>query len=191
MKRSLITLGIGVVLGFILYSILLGRDSASDAQRDGTSKAEFISVEDADSSAASRKSSSKPFELREEDVSIPKATPLPAVETRTHGSDEPRPPDASPTPSPSAEKRILNFEVSEPEVYQMETRLDSLQREVSLFREDRGWVVKFYSSQNALADTGIRDGDLIRFSHLESMKANPETAELARRLEDILQSLER
>ena len=183
MRKNLIILLIGVVVGFILYSLLLGKGpSRSDAQSENDSEGEIISN--------GTKSSQKPFELREEDVVIPKQAPVAPVETRTHGSDDPRAAEPTPTPTESP-KRILNFEVSEPEVHQMEANLDTLQKEVSLFREERGWVVKFYSSQNALADTGVRDGDLIRFNHLDTMKRNPETAELAQRLEDVLLSLQR
>ena len=86
---------------------------------------------------------------------------------------------------------VLNLDVSEAQVSQMELNIDELQRDVSLFREQRGWVVRFHRKENLLAKIGVQDNDFIREGHFERLKQISDRAELMTRLEAIMNQLQR
>lgn len=86
---------------------------------------------------------------------------------------------------------VLNLDISEDQVVQMEQHLIDLQKDVSLFRDKTGWIVRFHIQDNLLATTGIRDNDLIRFGHIEKLKEDPNRADLITRLEAVMMSLQR
>ena len=88
-------------------------------------------------------------------------------------------------------KAVLNFDVSQEQVEAMEHAIPELQKDVSLFRDSKGWVVRFHSQPNLLSDIGLKDNDLIRFSQIQKLKRDPEQAELISRLESVLNSLQR
>lgn len=88
-------------------------------------------------------------------------------------------------------KKSLNFQISEAQIDAMEAQLPELQKEVSLFREQNGWLVRLHGHENLFAAIGVEDNDFIRFTQFDDMKKNPATEHLASRLEDILSNLER
>jgi hypothetical protein len=173
MKKNVVIFALGLIVGLFLYSSLQSqkKETNSDAQRETLP-------------------AHKEPELHQEDIAISRPSSPPnaasvSVETRTHAPETERP------PAPSPSKRILQFDVSEFQLQRMEADLEALQKDVSLSRLEKGWQVKFRDDKNLLAEMGLRDGDLIQFSHLESMRRNPETTDLARRLEYVLTFLER
>ncbi len=71
----------------------------------------------------------------------------------------------------------------------MEENLSDLQKEVSLFRDNTGWIVCFHSQNNLLSRIGIKDNDLIRFGQIEKLKQDPNKTALISRLEAVIETL--
>lgn len=86
---------------------------------------------------------------------------------------------------------VFNLDIAESELTMMEENLSDLQRDVSLIRSEEGWIVRFYNSSNLMESIGVKDHDLIRFSHLEALKRDPTKTYMVSRLESLFSHLER
>lgn len=84
----------------------------------------------------------------------------------------------------------IDLTLSDLQVENMEQSLGDLQKDVSLFRYKKGWLVRFHSSGNLLSEIGVHDNDFIRFSQFEEMKKDRSKEKLVSRLEDVLTNLE-
>lgn len=87
--------------------------------------------------------------------------------------------------------RHISLELSSEQVATLEANLRDLQKDVSLYREQAGWSVRFHHPTNIMSMFGFKDSDLIRFSSLQAMKQDPSKQELISRLEQVLSQLER
>lgn len=88
-------------------------------------------------------------------------------------------------------KQHLKLDISDEQISTLEENLPELQKDVSLYRENEGWSVRFHQPTNILSNMGLKDSDLIRFSSLQEMKQDPSKQELISRLEQVLHQLER
>lgn len=131
-----------------------------------------------------------------------------SVERKSH-SEVPlihRAPTVASTPQPSSESPIpdatdvqqaptpphpVYFIFSEETVENMEQNIAALQKDVSVVKDREGWIVRFHSTNNLLSQVGISDNDMIRFNQLDEMRLNPDTQDLANRMESVLANLER
>lgn len=91
---------------------------------------------------------------------------------------------------PADVANVLNIDISEQQIARMESELPELQKDVSLFRDNKGWTVRFHRQDNLLSLTGINDNDLIRFEQIERIKKDPSKTELISRLENIMVQLQ-
>ena len=87
--------------------------------------------------------------------------------------------------------KSIDLSLSAFQVENMEHELGVLQKDVSLFRYKKGWLVRFHAQENLLSEIGVRDNDFIRFSQFEQMKKDFSQKELVSRLENVLSQLER
>ena len=156
---------LGTVCGF----------GVSHAMRDSPS----VEVVQTSSEAASR--AETPLIHRSEEPASATTTPETPHEVAT---SEMQPPQPTP-PHP------VYFIFSEESVENMEQNIATLQKDVSVIKDQDGWVVRFHSTNNLLSQLGISDNDLIRFNQLDEMRLNPETQDLANRMESVLGNLER
>lgn len=92
---------------------------------------------------------------------------------------------------PTVVANTLNIDISEQQISRMEQELPELQKDVSLYRDNKGWTVRFHRQDNLLSLTGINDNDLIRFEQIESIKKDPTKTALISRLEHIMEQLQR
>lgn len=92
---------------------------------------------------------------------------------------------------PTVVANTLNIDISEQQISRMEQELPELQKDVSLYRDNKGWTVRFHRQDNLLSLTGINDNDLIRFEQIESIKKDPTKTALISRLENIMVHLQR
>ncbi|MFM6927083.1 MAG: hypothetical protein ACKOX6_01390 [Bdellovibrio sp.] len=97
--------------------------------------------------------------------------------------DDPREPTAPPHP--------VNFLFNEQTLETMEENIVTLQKEVSVIKDREGWVIRFHSADNLMSHIGLSDNDMIRFNQLDEMRLNPDTQDLAMRMESVLANLER
>lgn len=88
--------------------------------------------------------------------------------------------------SPSKEDQSQFHQISE-----MEQNLNDLQKDVSLFKDRRGWIVRFHVENNLLSQTGLKDNDLITFKQLQKLKEDPNKADLMTRLEVVMGTIQR
>lgn len=115
----------------------------------------------------------------------PPATEIPPMgvqQQREIAADSPQEEEAS---------EVFNLDIAESELAMMEENLSDLQKDVSLVRSEDGWIVRFYNSSNLMESIGVKDRDLIRFSHLEALKRDPTKTYLVSRLESLFSHLER
>lgn len=85
----------------------------------------------------------------------------------------------------------VNFIFNEETLETMEQNIVTLQKEVSVIKDRDGWILRFHSPDNLLSHIGLSDNDLIRFHQLDEMRLNPDTQDLAMRMESVLANLER
>lgn len=85
----------------------------------------------------------------------------------------------------------VNFVFNEETLETMEQNIVTLQKEVSVIKDRDGWILRFHSPDNLLSHIGLSDNDLIRFHQLDEMRLNPDTQDLALRMESVLANLER
>lgn len=92
---------------------------------------------------------------------------------------------------PTEVANVLNIDISEKQISRMEQELPELQKDVYLFRDNKGWIVRYNRQENLLSLTGINDNDFIRFEQIERIKKDPSKKELISRLENIMVQLQR
>lgn len=100
-------------------------------------------------------------------------------------------PESPKQEDPTEVANVLNIDISEKQIARMEEELPELQKDVSLFRDDKGWIVRYNRQENLLSLTGINDNDFIRFEQIERIKKDPSKRELISRLENIMLQLQR
>lgn len=91
----------------------------------------------------------------------------------------------------TSEIQTLNLDISEEQITEMEQHFSDLQKDVSLFRDNNGWVVRFHNENNLLSSVGIKDNDFIRFGQIQQLKEDQSKAELISRLEAVMVNLQR
>jgi hypothetical protein len=89
------------------------------------------------------------------------------------------------TPAP----RMLSLDISDEDLQLLEQNIAELQNEVSLYKDDKGWVVRFNNADNLLSMIGLQDNDFIRYKQFEAMKNDPVNGEKFTRLEAVFQNL--
>jgi hypothetical protein len=178
MGKRFYILSAGLVIGLILMHFIQKRQTADEVKPEARSAL-----------------------LMPEKPNLPKAPVKEAVPLTSAEDTEPKfkdlPTEAALTGSGPAEQNLeeskhsMVFDISEDEVEILEQNIPELQDQVTLYRENDGWHVRFKDPSNLLADFGILDNDVIRFSQIEEMKKDPSMERLTGRLEDVLHSLER
>lgn len=86
---------------------------------------------------------------------------------------------------------LKGLNITESQIQKMEAYLPELQKDVSLFKDTQGWVVRFHHSSKIMSGLGVKDGDLISFKHLQDMKNEPALKALVGRLESVLSQLQK
>lgn len=91
----------------------------------------------------------------------------------------------------TSDVRTLDLDISEEQITEMEQHFSDLQKDVSLFRDSNGWVVRFHNKNNLLSSVGIKDNDFIRFGQIQKLKEDHSKGELISRLEAVMVNLQR
>ncbi|WP_413576664.1 hypothetical protein ACLVWU_01340 [Bdellovibrio sp. HCB290] len=129
-------------------------------------------------------------------------TPGP-TERADEDSDAPQTPDmmaaanpsatplAQPPTTPEEPPRDINLQLTEEAVDMLEENIAELHQSVTVERDNEGFVLHFDSPDNYFANIGLANNDRIPFTQFEEMRQNPETQELAGRIETILSNLEK
>ena len=170
MKKFSLGLIVGVCIGFGLSAIFKPDTKITDTpeiSQDEIEKPSIPSKELYADKAGAKKSN---LVLQ---VSSAQDTPM-----------DPKPED------PTVVANNLNIDISEQQISRMEQELPELQKDVSLYRDNKGWTVRFHRQDNLLSLAGINDNDLIRFEQIENIKKDPSKAELISRLENIMLQLQ-
>ncbi len=89
------------------------------------------------------------------------------------------------------ESQILNIDITNEQIENIEQNISDLQKDVKIFKDSKGWVVKFYRNENLISSLGINDNDIIRFDQLNRLKADPSKEHQISQLESIFYQLER
>ncbi|WP_413291441.1 hypothetical protein [Bdellovibrio sp. HCB337] len=84
-----------------------------------------------------------------------------------------------------------NLNITEEQIQAMEKSLGTLQKDVSVFKDTAGWVVRFHQPSKLMSDLGVQDNDLISFHQLQSIKSQPALQDLVARLEAVLGHLQK
>ncbi|MBO9666823.1 MAG: hypothetical protein J7501_08410 [Bdellovibrio sp.] len=173
MKKSLFVFGIGILVGL----------GISHFGRSDQTKSVAEATPDSDDE--------KTFPAAKAQVELPAPPRMPtAAETKPLQSELPPPamPQASlEQPAP----RIADIDFNEANVEVLEQNIVELHKDVSLEKDRDGWIVHFHTSDNLLSSFGISNNELIRFNQVDEMKKDPNTVELANRIENLLSNLER
>ncbi|WP_413291851.1 hypothetical protein ACLSU7_10560 [Bdellovibrio sp. HCB185ZH] len=131
----------------------------------------------------------------------------PMQNEETPGGDIPPPPETSemnaaavpsgtpmaPPPSTTGEvvHRNINLELTEDAVDMLEQSITDLHQSVTVERDNEGFILHFDNPDNYFASIGLANNDRIPFTQFEEMRQNPETQELASRIETLLSNLEK
>ncbi len=142
-------------------------------------------------------------------VEVAQVTPeegTPPSGTETPGGDVPPPPEtpdtntaATPSGTPMAPTstagegvhRNINLELTEDAVDMLEQSITDLHQSVTVERDAEGFILHFDNPDNYFASIGLSNNDRIPFTQFEEMRQNPETQELASRIETLLSNLEK
>lgn len=178
MKKFSAGLVLGVCLGFGLASVLRPESKAPDVPEISQGDLLKPSLEKPELSAESLKP------LLKENLNSHKANLSLEVSSAQNTPQDPQPED------PVAVANTLHIDISESQIERMEQELPELQKDVSLFRDNKGWTVRFHRQDNLLSLTGINDNDLICFEQIERIKKDPTKTELISRLENIMLQLQ-
>ncbi len=100
-------------------------------------------------------------------------------------------PTSQATDSSKPSSQMLTINISENELDTIERNISDLQKDVSLFKDSKGWKVRFYRDPNLIASLGINDNDIINFEQFNKLKTDPEKEPLINRLESVFSELER
>lgn len=84
-----------------------------------------------------------------------------------------------------------NLNITEAQISAMEQSLGTLQKDVSLFKDTAGWVVRFHQPSKVMSDLGVQDNDLISFHQLDGIRSQPALQDLVKRLEAVLSQLQK
>ena len=182
MRKIAAGLIIGIIVGYALFS-----------QKDKAQVESSTTQSSLDQEALEVKKPSSPLPSAKRVVQAPE----PQVKETTSLQLE-KPVESSPriaaemqVEEQEAPPKVLSLDVSEMQIAQMEQQIEELQRDVSLYRERNGWVVRFHRKNNTLARIGVQENDLIRDGHFDSLKQVPGKAELMARLEAVINHLQR
>jgi len=110
------------------------------------------------------------------------------VEVPVEESKQLTPETAAPVEAPPSS---VTFQFDEQDLDALEQSLPDLQKEVSLYRRENGWLVRIHATTNPFAFIGIQDNDFIRDNQFQDLERDPSKKTLVGRLVDILTSLER
>ncbi|UYL10308.1 hypothetical protein B9G69_006910 [Bdellovibrio sp. SKB1291214] len=100
-------------------------------------------------------------------------------------------PTATPPTNSEGIHRNINLELTEEAVDMLENSITELHQAVTVERDNEGFILHFESNDNYFASIGLANNDRIPFTQFEEMRQNPETQELASRIETILSNLEK
>ncbi|WP_413586100.1 hypothetical protein [Bdellovibrio sp. HCB274] len=100
-------------------------------------------------------------------------------------------PLAQPPATPEEPPRDINLQLTEEAVDMLEENIAELHSSVTVERDNEGFILHFDSPDNYFANIGLANNDRIPFTQFEEMRQNPETQELAGRIETILSNLEK
>lgn len=100
-------------------------------------------------------------------------------------------PMAIPPANAEGTHRNINLELTEEAVEMLEQSITELHQAVTVERDNEGFILHFESNDNYFASIGLANNDRIPFTQFEEMRQNPETQELASRIETILSNLEK
>ncbi len=128
-------------------------------------------------------------------------TPQPAKQTAAVIKVEQKKPESTPeseTPTLPAEtstdvkepNRIVELTLDESNLSNLESNMNDLSQKVTTSREERGWRVRYRSTDNPMSSIGIIHNDLVLYQVIQRAKKNSQTAPLVSRLENIFSTLE-
>lgn len=181
MKKTIFLFGMGVIVGVCITSFF---------KREA--KVHLSEAPAAEQTSKEQLNISMEHRTAAKEVNIPKGSKVsssaPAEMIKAKGE---LPPEPQQEVAPDERPQTIDFALSEDQIDNMEQSLGDLQKDISLFRYKKGWLVRFHSATNLLSEIGVHDNDFIRFSQFESLKKNPQQEKLVSRLENILSSLER
>ncbi|WP_413559522.1 hypothetical protein [Bdellovibrio sp. HCB209] len=100
-------------------------------------------------------------------------------------------PLAAPADVPPVPPRNVNLELTEESLEMLEQNITELHSEVTVERDNEGWILHFNNPDNYFSSIGLADNDRIPFTQFEEMRQNPEQQEMASRIETILSNLEK
>ncbi|QLY25743.1 hypothetical protein [Bdellovibrio sp. KM01] len=130
----------------------------------------------------------------------------PAQNNELPGGDIPPPPEtaesnaapmpngtpmATPPTTGEVVHRNINLELTEDAVDMLEQSITDLHQSVTVERDNEGFILHFDNPDNYFASIGLANNDRIPFTQFEEMRQNPETQELASRIETLLSNLEK
>ncbi|WP_413612162.1 hypothetical protein [Bdellovibrio sp. HCB-110] len=183
MKKFTAGIIVGILIGFGLSS--LNKNSEND-QNIVSSQAENFEMKNSKAQIKTQEINQNPFENKMELLDEKKADISIEISKEKAIKDTPET-----NKNEISQTHLLNLDISEEQIVEMEQHLGDLQKDVSLFRDNKGWIVRFHTQNNLLSKTGLKDNDLIRFGQIERLKEDPNNTELISRLEAIIMSLQR
>lgn len=80
--------------------------------------------------------------------------------------------------------------LSEESISDIEANFSVVRSQVRTQKNDRGWKILFSYPENYFSRLGFKDGDVIKFSSIESLDSIPNSAGLSARTQALLTSLE-
>lgn len=166
MKKILFGILIGVAIAFLFLS----------TKNPGPIKPAQVNQDPVESHPAAPQPEILPVDKKAEAPAIPTSSTL--AQAKSNPSE--------PTPA-----QLLNLDISEAQIAEIEENLSDLQKEVSFFRDNSGWIVRFHTESNLLSQIGMKDNDLIRFGQIEKLKEDPSKTALISRLEAVIETLRR
>lgn len=169
--NKLVIFIIGVACGFALSRLSVDRPKIDTALESPS--------ESDDAKAFTPHSHENKIPVVHRSAAVTSATPPVIPQTPTETMEAPSPPHP------------VNFVFNEETLETMEQNIVTLQKEVSVVKDRDGWILRFHSPDNLLSHIGLSDNDLIRFHQLDEMRLNPDTQDLAMRMESVLANLER
>jgi hypothetical protein len=178
MKKFTAGLAVGVCIGFGLAAIFKPESKIPDIPEISQDELLKPNLKGRELSAENL----KPKKM--EQFGTKKANLVLEVSSAQDTPSDPKPED------PTTVANTLNIDISEQQITRMEEELPELQKDVSLYRDNKGWTVRFHRQDNLLSLTGINDNDLIRFEQIAQIKKDPAKTELISRLENIMLQLQ-
>ncbi|MEK2689679.1 hypothetical protein [Bdellovibrio sp. GT3] len=116
---------------------------------------------------------------------------MPQIQDSMANANPAATPMAQPPTAPENPPRDINLQLTEETVDMLEENIADLHQSVTVERDDQGFILHFDNPDNYFANIGLANNDRIPFTQFEEMRQNPETQELAGRIETILSNLEK